>query len=998
MGILSFQQLDKLREFTRQHLHSPLGRDALLQLLQHIHRERLVERHPLFVLGAGISADEVPLLWELSAHLIHKLDVALKSNNLTPEQRSILTTLKDLGGRVAEKKALRSDAAEFFFSLQGSAPPSVTGILQNIWRNFSVDLLSDRRIQKLRPGRTGAKERDRKKTTTAAVYYKAMTNASPTEAHRWVANEARRGDAWCLSFNFDRLTARALQQTEGPGGCAVLYRDYQIQNYFTAADSSRSLPAVFKVRGDVFYATCTEGGCSLNPNPIPLHALPGTYRDLGARGRGAEGEKSGDKAALPFDENESVGGLRCPECGVGDLVLQLSFPGFRAKEEEAFPVLEVISSFLHHRLSAIIVIGFSGHWDDYVLEFLSNVAARWEVPIVDVKPNALSDDNPVRDYVASFPEDVIYLPFEKTANAFAKDWADAMTAVAAGSSYGGPEGDSTRSYPFIGQDLEGDGLWLNRANGNRLEVQLGDEGNNTIKLDMSDLRNEYLGTLVPSAIKTRLSTSAQLAIDNMVIAGEPGTHDRWHHSLGAGAVGLVWYKRLADFLNLDGARRKNDELMLAVSLALHDYGHLPFSHLSEQVIEEINWRPRIHSQFGSEVNVLAGRLSAATHLEEKKVLAAFLSKFELKAALPRGGAVPVLLRLISGAYARPYLAAIVNSPVDADKIDYLIRDVYELGRRGDLGFQSRLPHQSCKEWLAEFLADQTVNGAGLLCLNGRSAMAARDLLEERMFLYRSLYRSPEVRGAERIAIEFVRQYAIARVWEEMAEDPSWMRGRIDGDLRSIKNLFLQKVLLSGYDTYSEEKEWKFLVDIVEWVLKRPKDSEYVKLLEACWSLMARMKEGRSLRFLRGLLRQGFLVGTPFYFQREDLHRLRRIIRPLQHQYCCDVLFDLVALPRYLSDPSALTLKLWGSRRSVCGCNILVPEGRAENWGYGAEAKVPLQEEAFDTGRASCCMVYVYDPFLGRRPQAFYAYDKFLALCKSEGIKPISEGSGKWIHE
>lgn len=991
MDILSFPHVGDLRRLTRKASEASSREKILESLLLHILRERALERHPLFVLGAGISSGEVPLLWELSAHLITKLEASIQSTKLTPDQRSILVTLRDLGQRVAEGKALRSDAAEFFFSLQGAAPPLVKDTLHYLWQSFSVDLLTDNRIPRPRGPEPRKKTQQKPPPESPPTHYKALPNATPTPAHNWIATQVRQGHAWCLSFNFDRLTGRALRRPEHGSGCAVLYRAEQIQDYFTASKSLQNLPAVFKVRGDVFYATCSEGGCSLHRNPLPLHALPATSTHTFTIAAQAN-PKAGETAPTPlFREDEELAGVRCPECQVGALLLQLSFPGFRAKEEEAFPVLEAVSTFLHHRTSAIIIIGLSGHWDDYVLEFLSNLAYHWAIPIVDVKPDALDERNPIRDYVRSFPDDLIYFPFPLLANQFAEKWAAIETSVdSRQASYDLDEPRSTE-YADIGRDLPGDGLWLNEESGNRLEIRSGGHDDALIQLDMNPIRNRYLGPLLPRTIKARLSTSAQLAIDNMVITGEPGTHDRWHHSLGAVAVALAWYRKLASLLDLKEDTRRNDEQMLAVALALHDYGHLPFSHLSEQVIEEINWRPRLHSQFGSEVNVLAGRLRNPPETAEREATLAFLSKFEKSAGLPPEGGVPVLLRLISGSYARPYLAAIVNSPIDADKIDYLIRDVFELDHRGHLGFQSRLPHQSCREWLSEFLADQTINGCGLLCLNGRSAVAIRDLLEERMFLYRALYRSPEVRGAERIAIEFVRQFAIVRVWEELRKDPKWMTEAINGDLRTLKNQALQRVLLEGYETYSEEKEWAYLSDIVKQVLGFRQDPEYLKLLEASWDALNRMKGEKSLRFLRGFLREGFLVGTPLYFQKEEFSEVRRIIRPLQHQYCCDVLFDLVALPQYLSDPPALNVRLWENRPAVGGCNILVPEGRADSWSYGAQARVPLNEEAFDTGSSGRCMVHVYDPFLGRRPQAYYAFDKLWAACRSEGLKPISGG-------
>jgi len=114
----------------------------------------------------------------------------------------------------------------------------------------------------------------------------------------------------------------------------------------------------------------------------------------------------------------------------------------------------------------------------------------------------------------------------------------------------------------------------------------------------------------------------------------------------------------------------------------------------------------------------------------------------------------IVSSLILGNYGMPWLQAIVNSPVDADKIDYIRYDSQFLSN-APFGIRARLLLDKVDQWLSDFLSEQEVNHAGLLALHGRSARAALELWEERMYLYDRFYRAPELRVPDRMAFEIV---------------------------------------------------------------------------------------------------------------------------------------------------------------------------------------------------------------------------------------------------
>jgi len=190
--------------------------------------------------------------------------------------------------------------------------------------------------------------------------------------------------AYVVSLNFDGLTTKALQQ-QAEGRAISLHTAEEILNYFCAtrffhAEFQEPPPAVIKVRGDVFYARCTQVGCpwSTVEYPIDRLALEGTQQ------------------------------LRCPHCSADTLRLRFSFPGYRAKEEAAYPTLWITRRFIASRISCIIILGLSGRWDRYLLDFIFDLALERRIPVVDVKPDAQEKEkNPIDNFRATYYPSIV---------------------------------------------------------------------------------------------------------------------------------------------------------------------------------------------------------------------------------------------------------------------------------------------------------------------------------------------------------------------------------------------------------------------------------------------------------------------------------------------------------------------------------------------------------------------------------------------------------------
>ncbi|MFC1786625.1 HD domain-containing protein [Halobacteriota archaeon] len=139
----------------------------------------------------------------------------------------------------------------------------------------------------------------------------------------------------------------------------------------------------------------------------------------------------------------------------------------------------------------------------------------------------------------------------------------------------------------------------------------------------------------------RLRRIRQLGLSTFVYPG--ANHTRFEHSLGT----LHLVDRLLDHLGIAGKER--DEVRAAA--LLHDIGHGPFSHSTEDLLE--SYTGKNHDDVN---DLMMGGI--ADILEAHSLDPSIISKLIL-------GETP--------------LGQLINSELDADRMDYLVRDAYYTG-------------------------------------------------------------------------------------------------------------------------------------------------------------------------------------------------------------------------------------------------------------------------------------------------------------------------------
>jgi len=170
-----------------------------------------------------------------------------------------------------------------------------------------------------------------------------------------------------------------------------------------------------------------------------------------------------------------------------------------------------------------------------------------------------------------------------------------------------------------------------------------------------------LKTVIDSRTFQRLRRISQLGLTSYVFPG--ATHTRFSHSLGVAYLAHSFLTHLREWAEKHD-RDEIDEHFTDVIIAalLHDIGHGPFSHSFEQVLNEYEWAP-LHEDWTatliSNPNSEIHQRLKACNLDPSKIASIFVKPS-------------------TSAFPRPF-RQIVSSQLDADRMDYLIRDSHFAG-------------------------------------------------------------------------------------------------------------------------------------------------------------------------------------------------------------------------------------------------------------------------------------------------------------------------------
>lgn len=276
--------------------------------------------------------------------------------------------------------------------------------------------------------------------------------------------------------------------------------------------------------------------------------------------------------------------------------------------------------------------------------------------------------------------------------------------------------------------------------------------------------------LITSPIFQRLQGIKQTGPLHLVFPG--AVHTRYSHSLGVFHIVKKMILHLKSRMgkkgeNYFGGEREVGELKFAA--LLHDIGHLPISHCGERALtaayeskrtekyKQQGAKKRVDPKQISWTNLFGDKyLSSSTQLHECLSVETVLKDKEIGKVLQETKYPPNkenIARIIVGKHQNQRLNTLLHSELDADRLDYLLRDSYFTGvdyGKIDLDYIiSRLIMPTEKD----------LEGEAFLCVEDKGLHTVEHYILSKFFLTTQVLSNRRVRALE-ILSEEVMKYMI----------------------------------------------------------------------------------------------------------------------------------------------------------------------------------------------------------------------------------------------
>ena len=239
------------------------------------------------------------------------------------------------------------------------------------------------------------------------------------------------------------------------------------------------------------------------------------------------------------------------------------------------------------------------------------------------------------------------------------------------------------------------------------EKVIRDPVHDVISLNVADPTDRLLFQLLNAAEFQRLRRIRQLGMAHMAYPG--ADHSRYSHSLGV----LQTARRILDRLSQQATISQEERCVCLCAALLHDLGHGPYSHVFERV-----------------TGVRHERLTFRVILDAQSEIHRLLIQHDK--ALPEQ-----VVTLLQGNWPRKFLSDVISSQLDADRLDYLLRDNLLTGANyGTFDLN----------WLLMALAIDPATQRLVVLPKAISAVEA--YLQARYHMYRNVYFHKVVRSAE----------------------------------------------------------------------------------------------------------------------------------------------------------------------------------------------------------------------------------------------------------
>lgn len=268
--------------------------------------------------------------------------------------------------------------------------------------------------------------------------------------------------------------------------------------------------------------------------------------------------------------------------------------------------------------------------------------------------------------------------------------------------------------------------------------------------------NAWIKPFIDSPHFQRLRHIKQLGMGDYIFPG--AVHTRFNHCLGCCYVA-------AQIAHKIGLADEERQLVMTACL-LHDIGHGPFSHVFEDIfqkktIRHEDWTPYFLSDYGnSDFFLHYNQLNPRYHLTEEK--------FRIIEAM-----------IMHKPVAKSVLADMVSSQLDADRLDYLLRDSHFCGvKYGEFDFR----------WMLNCLAIVPSSQGERLGITYKGIGAVEHYLMARRLMTRNIYHVQK-----KLALEFFLVQMLSKLAQQIEENPLFADIRVTrlGKFLAAANQFNQ---------------------------------------------------------------------------------------------------------------------------------------------------------------------------------------------------------------
>src|SRR3990167_650618 len=239
--------------------------------------------------------------------------------------------------------------------------------------------------------------------------------------------------------------------------------------------------------------------------------------------------------------------------------------------------------------------------------------------------------------------------------------------------------------------------------------------------------NTWVKPFIDSPPFQRLRHIKQLGLGDFIFPG--AVHTRFNHSLGCCYVA----SQVAQKIGLADEERQ----LVMIACLLHDMGHGPFSHAFEcifhpKLIRHEDWTPYFLEGYDTQAFFAEyNRLNPRYHLTKEK--------FQNIAAM-----------IMHQPVAKPVLADIVSSQLDADRLDYLLRDSHFCGGAyGQFDFH----------WMLHCMTIVEAEGGERLGITHKGIGAVEHYLMARRLMTRNIYHSQKKLALEHLLVQLLASLA-----------------------------------------------------------------------------------------------------------------------------------------------------------------------------------------------------------------------------------------------